>query len=63
MNNLLLGFLGPLLFKVDIVNGMLLGTFECVLGALGIAYIWTFAPLSGNQTLVYIQVAVLKSIP
>lgn len=51
LNNLL-GLLGPLLFEVGIVDGMLLATFGCALGALGVGYISTFGPLSRNRILV-----------
>jgi purine-cytosine permease-like protein len=60
LNNLLLGLVGPLLFEVGIVDGMLIAKFGCALGALRVGYISTFVSLSGNRTLVCPKKVVLE---
>lgn len=57
-NNLLIGLLGPTLFEVGYTDGMVLGTFGAILGAIPIGYISTFGPLSGNRTLVSTHVII-----
>jgi hypothetical protein len=51
-NNMLLGILGPLLFEVGLVDGMILGAFGAMLGAMCAGYTSTFGPLSGCRTMV-----------
>lgn len=51
-NNILLGILGPLLFEVGLVDGMILGTFGAIFGAMCTGYTSTFGPLSGCRTMV-----------
>jgi hypothetical protein len=51
-NNLLLGLLGPLLFEVGLVDGMILSAFGAMVGAMCAGYTSTFGPLSGCRTMV-----------
>ena len=51
-NNITLGMLGPLTFELGLTDCLLLGTFGSMVGAIGVAYISTFGPMSGNRTLV-----------
>ncbi|KIW16585.1 hypothetical protein PV08_03773 [Exophiala spinifera] len=52
MNNMIIGFLGPLLFEVGLKDAMILGAFGAYLGAAGTGYLSTFGPASGNRTMV-----------
>lgn len=52
VNNLAVGFLGPLVFSLGWVDSVLLTVFGCALGAVGTAYTSTFGAQSGNRTLV-----------
>ena len=52
VNNLAVGFLGPLVFSLGWVDSVLLTVFGCALGAVGTAYTSTFGAESGNRTLV-----------
>lgn len=54
VNNLAVGFLGPLLFNLGWVDSVLLTVFGCALGAVGTSYTSTWGAESGNRTLVYI---------
>lgn len=51
-NNMALGMLGPLDYSLGFTDAALCATFGAVLGALGVAYISTFGPVSGNRTMV-----------
>ena len=52
VNNLAVGFLGPLVFSLGWVDSVLLTVFGCALGSVGTAYTSTFGAASGNRTLV-----------
>ncbi|KAK5216042.1 Vitamin B6 transporter [Exophiala xenobiotica] len=52
MNNVIIGFLGPLLFEVGLKDAMILSAFGAYVGAAGPGYISSFGPLSGNRTMV-----------
>lgn len=52
VNNLAVGFLGPLLFSLGWVDSVLLTVFGCALGSVGTAYTSTWGAESGNRTLV-----------
>ena len=52
VNNLAVGFLGPLVFSLGWVDSVLLTVFGCALGSVGTAYTSTFGAESGNRTLV-----------
>ena len=52
VNNLAVGFLGPLVFNLGWVDSVLLTVFGCALGSVGTAYTSTWGAESGNRTLV-----------
>ena len=52
VNNLAVGFLGPLVFSLGWVDSVLLTVFGCALGSVGTAYSSTWGAESGNRTLV-----------
>ena len=52
LNNLAVGFLGPLLFDLGFLDSAMIVTFACLLGSTGPAYMAIFGPQSGNRTLV-----------
>ena len=52
VNNLAVGFLGPLVFNLGWVDSVLLTVFGCALGSVGTAYSSTWGAESGNRTLV-----------
>lgn len=51
LNNLAVGFLGPLLFDLGFLDSAMIVTFACLLGSLGPAYMAIFGPQSGNRTM------------
>lgn len=51
-NNMILGFLGPILFEVGLRDAMILSTFGAFVGAAGAGYTSTFGPVSGCRTMV-----------
>lgn len=51
-NNLAVGFLGPILFKLGFADSALLVVFGCLAGSLGPAYTSIWGPQSGNRTMV-----------
>lgn len=51
-NNIAVGMLGPLDYSLGFTDAALCATFGAVLGAIGVAYISTFGPASGNRTMV-----------
>lgn len=51
-NNMALGMMGPLIFGLGFVDSALCVTFGALLGALGVGYMGTFGPASGNRTMV-----------
>ena len=55
VNNLAVGFLGPLVFSLGWVDSVLLTVFGCALGSLGTAYSSTWGAESGNRTLVCLR--------
>ena len=55
VNNLAVGFLGPLVFNLGWVDSVLLTVFGCALGSLGTAYTSTWGAESGNRTLVCLR--------
>ena len=55
VNNLAVGFLGPLLFSLGWVDSVLLTVFGCALGSVGTAYSSTWGAESGNRTLVCLR--------
>ncbi len=52
VNNLAVGFLGPLVFNLGWVDSVLLTVFGCALGSVGTSYTSTWGAESGNRTLV-----------
>ncbi len=52
LNNLAVGFLGPLLFNLGFLDSAVIVTFACLVGSLGPAYTAIFGPQSGNRTMV-----------
>ena len=52
VNNLAVGFLGPLVFNLGWVDCVCLVLFANALSACGAAYTGTFGPESGNRTMV-----------
>ncbi len=52
LNNLAVGFLGPLLFDLGFLDSAMIVTFACLVGSLGPAYMAIFGPQSGNRTMV-----------
>lgn len=50
-NNLVVGFLGPLLFSLGFIDCALIVVFACWVGAVGPSYVATFGPLSGQRTM------------
>ena len=52
LNNLAVGFLGPLLFNLGFLDSAMMATFACLLGSLGPAYMAIWGPQSGNRTMV-----------
>lgn len=50
-NNLVVGFLGPLLFDLGFLDCALIILFACWVGALGPSYVATFGPRSGLRTM------------
>lgn len=52
LNNLAVGFLGPLLFNLGFLDCAMIVTFACLVGSLGPAYTAIFGPQSGNRTMV-----------
>ena len=56
VNNLAVGFLGPLLLNLGWVDSVLLTVFGCALGSAGTAYTSTWGAESGNRTLVCLRV-------
>ena len=51
-NNVALGMLGPLDYALGFTDAALCAAFGAVLGALGVAYMSSFGPASGNRTMV-----------
>lgn len=51
-NNMMIGMLGPLTFRLGLRDSMLLATFGSLTGGAGSSYIASFGPASGNRTLV-----------
>lgn len=50
-NNLVVGFLGPLLFNLGFLDCALIVVFACWVGAVGPSYVATLGPLSGQRTM------------
>lgn len=55
VNNLAVGFLGPLAFNLGWVDSVLLTVFGCALGSVGTSYTSTWGAESGNRTLVRLR--------
>ncbi|KAL8672679.1 MAG: hypothetical protein Q9168_002863 [Polycauliona sp. 1 TL-2023] len=52
LNNLAVGFLGPLLFDLGFLDSALVVVFACLVGSVGPAYMAIWGPQSGNRTMV-----------
>ncbi|KAL8976431.1 MAG: hypothetical protein Q9205_007557, partial [Flavoplaca limonia] len=52
LNNLAVGFLGPLLFELGFLDSALIVVFACLVGSVGPAYMAIWGPQSGNRTMV-----------
>ena len=50
-NNMAVGMLGPLDYSLGFTDAALCASFGAILGAVGVAYISTFGPASGNRTM------------
>ena len=55
VNNLAVGFLGPLVFSLGWVDSVLLTVFGCALGSVGTSYSSIWGAESGNRTLVCLR--------
>ena len=55
VNNLAVGFLGPLAFNLGWTDSVLLTVFGCALGSVGTSYTSTWGAESGNRTLVCLR--------
>ena len=53
-NNVALGMLGPLDFGLGFTDAALCAAFGALLGGIGVGYVATFGPASGNRTMVRI---------
>ncbi|KAL9019279.1 MAG: hypothetical protein Q9185_003453 [Variospora sp. 1 TL-2023] len=51
--NVTLGMLGPHIFALSFRDASLCAFFGSLIGAIGVSYIATFGPVSGNRTLVF----------
>ncbi|KAL9596996.1 MAG: hypothetical protein Q9219_005422 [cf. Caloplaca sp. 3 TL-2023] len=51
--NVTLGMLGPKLFALSFRDASLCAFFGSLIGAVGVAYIATFGPVSGHRTLIF----------
>lgn len=56
-NNLAVGLLGPLVYKLSFLDSALCSVFGALLGSMGTAYISTWGPRSGHRTMVPIPSA------
>ena len=61
VNNLAVGFLGPLVFSLGWVDSVLLTVFGCALGSVGTSYSSTWGAESGNRTLVCLRPDAFRS--
>ncbi|KAL8854515.1 MAG: hypothetical protein Q9221_000786 [Calogaya cf. arnoldii] len=52
LNNLAVGFLGPLLFELGFLDSALIVVFACFVGSIGTAYMSIWGPQSGSRTMV-----------
>lgn len=52
LNNLAVGFLGPLLLQLGFLDSALIVVFACFLGRVGSAYMAIWGPQSGHRTMV-----------
>ncbi|KAL8866739.1 MAG: hypothetical protein Q9174_006114 [Haloplaca sp. 1 TL-2023] len=50
--NVTLGMLGPIIFGLSFKDALLCAFFGSLIGGIGVAYIATFGPISGNRTLI-----------
>lgn len=60
-NNMAVGMLGPLVYGLGFVDSALCATFGALLGAVGVGYMGTFGPASGNRTMVCVSGSFLAS--
>ncbi|KAL8705378.1 MAG: hypothetical protein Q9201_001497 [Fulgogasparrea decipioides] len=51
--NVTLGMLGPAIFALSFRDASLCAFFGSLIGAVGVSYIATFGPISGNRTLIF----------
>ncbi|KAJ6442153.1 zinc finger domain-containing protein [Purpureocillium lavendulum] len=51
-NNIAVGMLGPIDYSLGFTDAALCSVFGAVLGAVGVGYMSTFGPVSGNRTMV-----------
>lgn len=51
-NNTLIGVLGPVAYGLGFTDAALCAVFGGLLGCVGVAYVGTWGPRSGNRTLV-----------
>lgn len=56
-NNLAVGLLGPLVYKLSFLDSALCSVFGALVGSMGPAYISTWGPRSGHRTMVHIHLA------
>ena len=62
LNNLAVGFLGPLLFDLGFLDSALVVVFACLVGSVGPAYMAIWGPQSGNRTMVRSFVFVIRYV-
>lgn len=53
-NNIIIGSLGTMVFRLSFVDAALCAVFGLVLGGVGVGYMSTWGPRSGGRTLVFI---------
>lgn len=51
-NNVAVGMLGPIDYSLGFTDAALCSVFGAILGAVGVGYMSTFGPVSGNRTMV-----------
>lgn len=61
-NNIAVGMLGPLDYGLGFTDAALCAAFGAVLGAIGVAYVSTFGPASGNRTMVLEQLRMFEHV-
>ena len=62
-NNLAVGLLGPMVFELGYIDGVMMATFGSLLGSAFVAYMSIWGPQSGNRTMVFgVSLLLLSSL-